>query len=67
MSANARQLKDYLKSWNQYRHIWENNKDYIMQKYKTANKSVSAFDADIQRFRPCMRSSMRSGFGFSRC
>ncbi|MEQ2165651.1 hypothetical protein GOODEAATRI_019310, partial [Goodea atripinnis] len=49
MSANARQLKDYLKSWNRYRHIWQNNKDYIMQKYKTANKSVSAFDADIQR------------------
>ncbi|KAK5609612.1 Dynein heavy chain 2, axonemal [Crenichthys baileyi] len=50
MSANARQLKDYLKSWNQYGHIWQNNKDYIMQKYKTANKSVSAFDADIQRY-----------------
>lgn len=50
MSANARQLEAYLKSWGKYRPIWENIKDYIIQRYRTANTSVSTFDADIQRY-----------------
>uniref|UniRef100_A0A3P9PK94 Dynein axonemal heavy chain 2 n=1 Tax=Poecilia reticulata TaxID=8081 RepID=A0A3P9PK94_POERE len=50
MSANARQLEAYLKTWGKYRPIWENIKDYIIQRYRTANTSVSTFDADIQRY-----------------
>ncbi|KAM4714769.1 dynein axonemal heavy chain 2 [Anableps anableps] len=50
MLANARQLEAYLKIWGKYRPIWENIKDYIIQRYKTANTSVSSFDADIQRY-----------------
>ncbi|XP_054907024.1 dynein axonemal heavy chain 2 isoform X1 [Poeciliopsis prolifica] len=50
MSANARQLEAYLKSWGKYRPIWENIKDYIIQRYRTSNASVSTFDADIQRY-----------------
>jgi len=50
MMANASQLKVYLKSWDKYCAIWVMNKDSFIQHYKTQNKPVSSFDADIQRY-----------------
>ncbi|KAM9717113.1 dynein axonemal heavy chain 2 [Menidia menidia] len=50
MMANASQLKTYLKSWDKYCAIWVMNKDSFIQHYKTQNKPVSSFDADIQRY-----------------
>ncbi|XP_041842513.1 dynein heavy chain 2, axonemal [Melanotaenia boesemani] len=50
MMAKATHLKAYLKNWDKYCAIWAMNKDSFIQHYKTQNKPVSFFDADIQRY-----------------
>lgn len=52
MTANASHLQAYLKTWNKYRDIWENNQDSFIQRYQRLNPPVTTFDADIQRHCP---------------
>ena len=49
MSANATNLKNYLATWDNYREIWEINKDMFIRRYQKLNPQVSSFDADIAR------------------
>ncbi|XP_078020536.1 dynein axonemal heavy chain 2 [Epinephelus lanceolatus] len=50
MTANANQLLAYLKTWDKYRDIWENNQDSFIQRYQRLNPPVTTFDADIHRY-----------------
>jgi dynein heavy chain len=46
----ARMLK-YLTTWDRYKHIWDVDKDAFMRRYAKANRSLTAFETDIQRYR----------------
>ncbi|XP_071951094.1 dynein axonemal heavy chain 2-like isoform X2 [Antedon mediterranea] len=50
MQANAQHLKSYLSTWDNYREIWEINKDAFIRRYQNLNPPVSSFDADIARY-----------------
>ncbi|XP_029311197.1 LOW QUALITY PROTEIN: dynein heavy chain 2, axonemal [Cottoperca gobio] len=50
MTANASHLQAYLKTWDKYRDIWENNQDSFIQSYHTENLRVTTIDADIHRY-----------------
>jgi dynein heavy chain len=49
MTSNATNLKNYLSTWDNYREIWEINKDMFIRRYQKLNPQVSSFDADIAR------------------
>ncbi|KAF1380471.1 hypothetical protein PFLUV_G00164080 [Perca fluviatilis] len=50
MTANESHLQAYLKTWDKYRDIWENNQDSFIQRYRRLNPPVTTFDADIHRY-----------------
>ncbi len=50
MQTNATNLQNYLATWDNYREIWEINKDAFIRRYQKLNPQVSSFDADIARF-----------------
>ncbi|XP_042367999.1 dynein axonemal heavy chain 2 [Plectropomus leopardus] len=50
MTTNASHLQAYLKTWDRYRDIWENNQDSFIQRYQRLNPPVTTFDADIHRY-----------------
>lgn len=50
MQTNATNLQNYLGTWDNYREIWEINKDHFIRRYQKLKPHVSAFDADIARF-----------------
>ena len=49
MQANANNLQNYLGTWDNYREIWEINKDAFIKRYNKLNPQVTSFDADIAR------------------
>ena len=49
MGNNAQNLQNYLGTWDNYREIWEINKDAFIRRYQKLNPQVSSFDADIAR------------------
>lgn len=49
MQLNATHLTNYLSTWDNYREIWEINKDAFIRRYQNLNPQVSSFDADIAR------------------
>ena len=49
MQTNATNLQNYLSTWDNYREIWEINKDAFIRRYQKLNPQVSSFDADIAR------------------
>ena len=49
MQSNAINLTNYLSTWDNYREIWEINKDAFIRRYQNLNPQVSSFDADIAR------------------
>ena len=49
MQTNAQNLQNYLSTWDNYREIWEINKDMFIRRYQKLNPQVSSFDADIAR------------------
>ena len=49
MQLNATNLQNYLSTWDNYREIWEINKDAFIRRYQKLNPQVSSFDADIAR------------------
>ncbi|XP_033636218.1 dynein heavy chain 2, axonemal-like isoform X2 [Asterias rubens] len=50
MQANAQHLMNYLGTWDNYREIWEINKDAFIRRYQRLNPPVASFDADIARY-----------------
>ena len=44
----AKIIEFYIKH---YQHIWKSDKDEFIERYKAANRPLSAFDVDIQRYR----------------
>ncbi len=50
MENNAKLLEQYLTTWNNFRELWEINKDMFLQRYEQRNPAVSTFDGDIARF-----------------
>jgi dynein heavy chain len=49
MAANMNQIQNYLKTWEQFRDLWEVNTDVFITKYEDLKPSVSSFDRDIGR------------------
>jgi dynein heavy chain len=49
MTANATNLQQYLSTWDNFREIWEIQKDQFIRRYQKLNPHVSSFDADIAR------------------
>lgn len=49
MQSNAKNLQNYLSTWDNYREIWEIHKDAFIRRYQRLNPQVSSFDADIYR------------------
>nr|XP_022345562.1 dynein heavy chain 2, axonemal-like isoform X2 [Crassostrea virginica] len=50
MATNAQNLQNYLSTWDNYREIWEINKDMFIKRYQNLNPQVASFDADIARY-----------------
>jgi len=50
IEANANTLRSYLSVWDNYREIWELNKEAFIRRYERLNPPVSSFDADIARY-----------------
>nr|KAG5688710.1 hypothetical protein BaRGS_029536 [Batillaria attramentaria] len=50
MQSNAQNLQNYLSTWDNYREIWEIQKDAFIRRYQKLNPQVSSFDADIGRY-----------------
>lgn len=51
MENNAKLLDQYLTTWlNNFRELWEVNKDNFLSRYEQRNPAVSTFDGDIARY-----------------
>lgn len=50
MASNAMHLVEYLKTWDNYREIYEISKDAFIRRYQRLSPPVSSFDGDIQRY-----------------
>lgn len=50
VATNGQNLTNYLTTWDNYREIWEINKDAFIRRYQKLNPQVSSFDADIARY-----------------
>ena len=50
MASNGQNLQNYLSTWDNYREIWEIQKDAFIRRYQKLNPQVSSFDADIGRW-----------------
>ena len=49
MIENAKRLQEYLTTWDNYKEIWEINKDAFIRRYQRLNPPVLSFDSDIGR------------------
>ena len=49
VQQNAKQLIQYLTTWDSYREIWELDKEAFIRRYQRLNPPVPSFDADISR------------------
>jgi dynein heavy chain len=49
MATNESQIHNYLKTWVQFRDLWEVNTDIFITKYEDLKPSSSSFDRDIGR------------------
>lgn len=70
MATNAQNLQNYLSTWDNYREIWEINKDMFIKRYQNLNPQVASFDADIARSVPLsihIKSWLLSSFNTSEC
>ncbi|KAG4103981.1 dynein heavy chain and region D6 of dynein motor-domain-containing protein [Neocallimastix lanati (nom. inval.)] len=50
MTNNGVKCQEYIKSWDNYREIWEINKDAFIRRYAKSKPALSTFDADINRY-----------------
>lgn len=49
MQTNATHMLNYIKTWDNYREIWEIDKGMFIQRYQNLGPVVSSFDSDIAR------------------
>lgn len=52
MTGIQAKMSKYLTTWDRYKHIWDVDKDAFMRRYAKANRSLTAFETDIQRCVP---------------
>lgn len=45
----ANELITYLKTWDEFRYIWETDKDILIRRYRGRNPDLINIDADIAR------------------
>ncbi|EDV25795.1 uncharacterized protein TRIADDRAFT_23475 [Trichoplax adhaerens] len=50
LDTNETHVQNYLAKWDNYRDIWEVNKEAFIRRYQNLNPPVSSFDADIARY-----------------
>ncbi|XP_071165421.1 dynein axonemal heavy chain 2-like [Mytilus edulis] len=50
MQTNATHMLNYIKTWDNYREIWEIDKGMFIQRYQNLGPVVSSFDSDIARY-----------------
>jgi dynein heavy chain len=50
MTSNWNKCQDYLRNWDNYREIWEINKDAFIRRYAKLRPAMTTFDADINRY-----------------
>lgn len=51
MSSSLDKLQKYLTFWEKYKHTWDYDKDAYIRRYAKANRTLAAFEADIQRYK----------------
>ncbi|XP_051176804.1 dynein axonemal heavy chain 2 [Leptopilina boulardi] len=44
------QIQNYLKTWEQFRELWEINKESFIERYEKLNPTVAYFDSDIGQY-----------------
>ena len=49
-SKNNQHLTKFVEVWDEYKEIWQINKDAFIKRYRRHNPAVSSFDADIARY-----------------
>ncbi|KAL8578358.1 hypothetical protein ACOMHN_031732 [Nucella lapillus] len=50
MQNNAQNLQSYLSSWDNFKDIWEINKDAFIRRYQKMKPTVASFESDIARY-----------------
>ena len=50
ISQNNQHLIKFIEVWDEYKEIWQINKDAFIKRYRRHNPAVSSFDADIARY-----------------
>ena len=51
MSSSGSQLNKVLAYWDKYRLLWEMDREAFIRRYAKANRPLSQFEIDIQRYR----------------
>ena len=51
MSSSLDKLQKYLTFWEKYKHTWDYDKDAYIRRYAKANRTLAAFESDIQRYK----------------
>jgi len=46
-AANAIEVKKKMLEWDQYKHLWEMDKDSFIRRYKKTNQSPNSFEKDL--------------------
>ncbi|XP_076454460.1 dynein axonemal heavy chain 2-like [Babylonia areolata] len=50
VQANAQNLQNYLSTWDNFKDIWEINKDAFIRRYQKMKPTVASFESDIARY-----------------
>jgi dynein heavy chain, axonemal len=50
LEANEKRLNEYQKSWDDFRELWDVDKERFIARYEERNPDVSRFEADILRY-----------------
>ena len=51
MSSSLDKLQKFLTFWEKYKHTWDYDKDAYIRRYAKANRTLAAFEGDIQRYK----------------
>nr|CAD7395753.1 unnamed protein product [Timema poppensis] len=49
MLTNTNMIVNYAKTWDQFRTVWDVNKDLFISRYENLDPPVSSFESDISR------------------
>ena len=51
MSASATDLQKYLSYWDQYKPLWEMDKESFIRRYAKANRPLKSYDTDVTSYK----------------